>query len=248
MNILRNRLIRLFISAIITTIVYGVLVGITPNENPSRILVMLGGQLPAGLIQAATFFLFVFGMLELFWLNSHLSYEKDAYSLHLLPEKENWVLSADDVAQLKLNIQKTETNQKFYLTDLVKKCCTKYRLSKDSSEVLSLSEAQIKVYQEKMESEQSFVRYVAWAIPSVGFIGTVWGIAASLGYAKEAATEAGIAKVTMALAVAFDTTLVALVLSIFLMYAMHSFQKKQDAFFSNMSNYIIENLINRFYK
>jgi chemotaxis protein MotA len=248
MNILKHRSVRLFISIIITTVVYLILTAITPLENPSRILVMIGGKMPDGLIQATTFFLFLFGMFELGWLNNCLSYEKDAYKLRLLPEKENWVLSSDDINQLKLNVQKTEESKKFYLTDLVKKCCTKYRLSKDSSEVLSLANAQIKLYQENMESEQSFIRYVVWAIPSVGFIGTVWGIATSLNYAKEAATEAGIENVTAALAVAFDTTLVALVLSIFLMYAMHAFQKKQDAFFSNMNNYIIENLINRFYK
>jgi chemotaxis protein MotA len=221
---------------------------ITSAENPLRILVMLGGKMPEGLIQAVTFLLFVFGMIELYWLNNQLSYEKDAYKLHLLPEKENWVLSADDINQLKLNVQKTEQSNKFYLTDLIKKCCIKYRLSKDSSEVLALANAQINVYQENIESEQSFIRYVAWAIPSVGFIGTVIGIAMSLDYAKDASTEAGIEKVTDALAVAFDTTLVALVLSIFLMFAIHSFQKKQDIFFSGMNDYIIENLINRFYK
>jgi chemotaxis protein MotA len=224
---------------------------ITPQgegEEAGRILIMLGGRMPSGLIQVFTLWLFVFGMLELIWLNWRLHTEKNAYSLHLLPETENWLMSIDDINQLKLDVQKTEKSQKYYLTDLIKKCCTKYRLSKDSSEVLNLAEAQIRNYQEEIESEQSFIRYVAWAIPSVGFIGTVWGIADSLGYANQASTPEGIKMVTDALKVAFDTTLVALVLSIFLMYAIHSIQKKQDSFFLGLGNYIIENLINRFYK
>jgi chemotaxis protein MotA len=218
------------------------------GEQPSRILVMLGGLMPEGLIQGFTYLLFVFGMIEIYWLNSRTTREKDAFSLHLLPEKENWVLSVEDINQLKLNVQQIEHSGKFYLTDLVKKCCTKYRLSKSSSEVLGLTDAQVRIYQSEMESEQSFIRYVAWAIPSVGFIGTVIGIAASLGYTKDASTPEGIEKVTSMLAVAFDTTLIALILSIFLMYAIHHLQKKQDDLFLRINDYIIENLINRFYK
>jgi chemotaxis protein MotA len=232
----------------ITVFLMGILVIVTPDENPRRILVMLGGSMPEGLIQGFTLFLFLFGAIELYWLSSRLTREQDAFIMHLLPEKENWVLSVDDVKKLKLKVQDAEHSQKFYLTDLIKKCCIKYALSKSSSEVMELTDAQIRIYQTELESEQSFIRYVIWAIPSVGFIGTVLGIAASLGYAKDASTQAGLEKITDMLAVAFDTTLVALVLSIFLMYMMHSFQKKEDALFAQINSYLIENLINRFYK
>jgi len=245
---MNNRFVRIIISLVITAIVMVVLVSMTSSENPSRILVMLGGTMPEGLIQGATYFLFIFGVLELLNVNNMITHEEDAFSAHLLPEKENWVLTPDDVNQLKLNMQQLEHSQKFLLSDLIKKASTKYRLSKSSSEVLGVVESQVKIYNSDMESEQSFIRYTAWAIPSVGFIGTVLGIAASLGYANEASTPEGINKVTSMLAVAFDTTLVALFLSIFLMFGIHYVQKRQDKLFSRMSSYMIENLINRFYK
>ncbi len=243
-----KRIYRIILSLILTVILMVILVFATSSENPNRILVMLGGTMPEGIIQGVTYLLFIFGMLELFASNNELTHEEDAFSAHLLPEQENWVLSADDVNQLKLNMQQLEKSQKFLLTDLIKKACTKYRLSKSSSEVLGVIDSQIKIYNSDMESEQSFIRYTAWAIPSVGFIGTVLGIAASLGYANEANTPEGINKVTSMLAVAFDTTLVALVLSIFLMFGIHYVQKRQDSLFSKMNAYMIENLINRFYK
>ena len=250
MNNLKNRGIRLIFSVVITAFVYGVLWMITPQGEgieANRMLVMLGGKLPDGIIQEITFLLFVYGVLEIYTMNHRISCEIDAYTLKILPEKENWVLSTDDVNQLKLNVQQVEKTKKYYLTDLIKKCCTKYRLGKESSEVLALNDSQIDIYQSGMESEQSFIRYTAWAIPSVGFIGTVWGIGQSLDYAKEAATQEGIKKITDALGVAFDTTLWALILSIILMFLIHSFQKKQDTFFAEMKDYVIENLINRFY-
>lgn len=245
---IEKRAYRLLISAMITIALMVLLVFVTDKESPNRILVMMGGSMPEGVIQGFTYFFFFFGILEVLALLQRITRENDAFSAHLLPETENWVLNADDVNQLKLNMQQLERSQKFLLTDLIKKCCTKYRLSKSSSEVLGLVDAQIRIYNAEMESEQSFIRYTAWAIPSVGFIGTVLGIAASLGYANEASTPEGVAKVTSMLAVAFDTTLVALLLSIVLMYGIHYLQKRQDDLFAHMNAYMIENLVNRFYK
>lgn len=244
---LKNRIIRLAFS-LAATIFLMVIIVFAKGDSDNRILTMMGADMPAGLIQAATYFLFFWGMFEIVWLNSRVMEENDAFKAHLLPEKDNWVLSPEDVNQLKLNMQHLERHNKFLMTDLIKKSCTKYRLSKSSSEVLELVEAQTEIYQEEIESEQSFIRYVAWAIPSVGFIGTVIGIAASLGYADEASTPEGISKVTDMLAIAFDTTLVALILSIILMLGIHSLQRKEDKLFADMKSYVIENLINRFYK
>lgn len=245
---LKNRAFRLLASVILSVLWMTVLVMATADEHPNRILVMLGGTMPEGLIQGATYFLFFFALLEVMAIKSQLTGEQDIFSAHLLPEKENYVLSADDANQLKLNMQQLEHQQNYYLVDLIKKACTKYRLSKSSSEVLALTDAQIKLYNAEIESEQAYINYALWAIPSVGFIGTVLGIAASLGFANQASTPEGIEKVTSMLAVAFDTTLVALVLSVILMYLVHSMHKQQDDLFTKMNSYIIENLINRFYK
>lgn len=245
---MKNRIFRVVISAIITIVLMSLLCAVTPQENPSRILVLLGGTMPEGIIQGFTYFLFIFGILELFNVNNTITHEEDAFSANLLPEQENWVLDADDVNQIKLNMQRLEKTQKFLMTDLIKKACTKYRLSKSSSEALGVVDSQVKIYSSEMESEQSFISYTAWAIPSVGFIGTVLGIAASLGYANQASTPEGIEKVTSSLAVAFDTTLVALFLSIIMMWGIHYVQKRQDSLFARMNSYVIENLINRLYK
>lgn len=245
---LQSRFYRFIISAVLSVILMIALVAFTSDTDPSRILTMLGGTMPEGIIQGVTYFLFIFGMLEIYVLLNRLSVESDAFNAHFLPEKENWVMDVDDVNQLKLNMQQIEHTNKYYLTDLIKKACIKYRLNKSSSEVLGLVESQVKIYNSNMESEQSFISYVAWAIPSVGFIGTVLGIAASLGFANQATTPEGIEKVTSMLAVAFDTTLVALVLSLILMYFIHYLHKRQDAFFARLSSYLIENLINRLYK
>ncbi len=78
------------------------------------------------------------------------------------------------------------------------------------------------------ESDNSMIRYLIWAIPSIGFIGTVRGIGQALSQA-DAALAGDIAGMTNSLGVAFNSTLVALLISIFLMYLYHQLQRLQDS-------------------
>ncbi len=80
---------------------------------------------------------------------------------------------------------------------------------------------------DRLDSELSMVRYIAWAIPSIGFIGTVRGIGEALGQAYRA-VEGDIAGVTTSLGVAFNSTFIALVISIVLMFLMHQLQLIQE--------------------
>ena len=150
---MNKRINRIMLSLIIALIIMLLLVSITPSKNAPRILVMLGGTMPEGIIQGVTYFFCIFGIMDVLYLLGKISDEKKALSQHLLPEKENWVLDAEDANKIKLNVQQIEHTQKFLLTDLIIKACTKYRLSKSSAEVISLVDAQIRIYSEKYESE-----------------------------------------------------------------------------------------------
>ena len=102
---LQSRFYRFIISAVLSVILMIALVAFTSDTDPSRILTMLGGTMPEGIIQGVTYFLFIFGMLEIYVLLNRLSVESDAFNAHFIPEKENWVMDVDDVNQLKLNMQ-----------------------------------------------------------------------------------------------------------------------------------------------
>ncbi len=95
---------------------------------------------------------------------------------------------------------------------------------------------------ERLESELSMVRYIAWAIPSIGFIGTVRGIGDALGQAYRA-IEGDIAGVTVSLGVAFNSTFVALVISILLMFLLHQLQLLQERVVIDTQSYADQRLI-----
>ncbi len=95
---------------------------------------------------------------------------------------------------------------------------------------------------DRLDSELAMVRYIAWAIPSIGFIGTVRGIGEALGQAHKA-VEGDIAGVTVSLGVAFNSTFVALVISIVIMFFTHQLQLLQERLVLDTQNYADQNLL-----
>lgn len=94
----------------------------------------------------------------------------------------------------------------------------------------------------RLDSELSLVRYIIWAIPSLGFLGTVRGIGDALGQAQRA-VEGDIVGVTVSLGVAFNSTLIALVVSMVIMFLMHQLQLLQERLVLDTQNYCDQNLI-----
>ncbi len=95
---------------------------------------------------------------------------------------------------------------------------------------------------DRLDSELAMVRYIAWAIPSIGFIGTVRGIGEALGQAYKA-VEGDIAGVTASLGVAFNSTFIALVISIVIMFLMHQLQLIQERLVLDAQTYADQRLV-----
>ncbi|MBT7245729.1 MAG: MotA/TolQ/ExbB proton channel family protein, partial [Proteobacteria bacterium] len=87
----------------------------------------------------------------------------------------------------------------------------------------------------------STIRYIVWAIPSVGFIGTVRGISQALGQAHKA-VNGDISGVTANLGIAFNSTFVALVISLLIMLLLHQLQRVQEQFVLDSQQHCEANL------
>ncbi|WP_040481910.1 MotA/TolQ/ExbB proton channel family protein [Luminiphilus syltensis] len=114
-----------------------------------------------------------------------------------------------------------------------------------TNSITAVSEAvreQCDIEADRLDSELSMVRYISWAIPSIGFIGTVRGIGDALGQAYKA-VEGDISGVTVSLGVAFNSTFVALVLSIIIMFALYQLQLSQERLVLNTQRYIDRKLL-----
>lgn len=95
---------------------------------------------------------------------------------------------------------------------------------------------------DRLDSGLAMIRYIAWAIPAIGFIGTVRHISEALLQAHKAVTG-DITNVTSSLGIAFNATFVALSLTVVLMFFLHQLQQAQEGFVHNTDNWIDQHLI-----
>jgi biopolymer transport protein ExbB/TolQ len=95
-----------------------------------------------------------------------------------------------------------------------------------------------------MDTKLSMVRFTAWAIPAVGFVGTVRGIGAALQEAQ-GAMGGDISGVTMGLGITFNATLTALVATIIVMFWMHQLQQFQDRLVLDARTYVDRQLLRK---
>lgn len=95
---------------------------------------------------------------------------------------------------------------------------------------------------DELDSSLGLVRYIAWAIPAIGFIGTVRGIGDALSFAEQA-IQGDISAVTTWLGLAFNSTFVGLALCILLMFVLHVVQGRQEAFVIETQTFCRDRLI-----
>lgn len=98
--------------------------------------------------------------------------------------------------------------------------------------------------------EYSAIHFLVYAIPSLGFVGTVLGIGAALGSADQVVRAAdavaqanAITAVTSILGVAFDTTLVALVCGIIVSAMLSRIRSRESAFLLDTHQKVLARMI-----
>jgi len=92
----------------------------------------------------------------------------------------------------------------------------------------------------------AMVRVIIWAIPILGFLGTVIGITLAIANLAPDALESSLPEVTKGLGVAFDTTALALGLSIVLMFAQFLTDRAESALLERIDGRAADELEGRF--
>ncbi|MDQ6972139.1 MAG: MotA/TolQ/ExbB proton channel family protein [Mariprofundaceae bacterium] len=123
----------------------------------------------------------------------------------------------------------------------------RYLITSDVQNTSDAVESSIEALAIRQEAGNSMVRYLIWAIPSIGFIGTVRGIGGALALADQA-LAGDISGMTNQLGLAFNSTLVALLISIVLMFLLHQLQQLQDGLVVDTQAYCEKFLLKRISK
>lgn len=176
--------------------------------------------------------------------------QRRAFRLGLLPTDEGVRILPEDARPLQRKLEQVTRGAPYILGNMIRLALGKYAASRSGPDVIETVRTQAEVDQGRLATSMATVHYLAWAIPALGFLGTVRGLAGSLSMAgqTEAETQKFIEDATRHLNVAFDCTLIALLLSLFLMFLVHTVQRDEEALVIDCQQYCLEHLVNRLYE
>ena len=161
----------------------------------------------------------------------------------LIPLQQGMRITPEDTSGYLRQLDNlAESKQSLLLPRILINALNRFATTGNVQDVATSAHTMVESEADRLESELSMIRYIAWAIPSIGFIGTVRGIGAALSLAHRA-VDGDISGVTQNLGIAFNSTFIALLISIVIMFLVHQLQLLQERQIFETENYCDQNLI-----
>jgi biopolymer transport protein ExbB/TolQ len=193
--------------------------------------------------QEACFILLIWAMAIMGYKGRRALLERDLLERRLLDIPEGTSVLPEDAREYSRSLEALpDTEQDYLLPRTLLSALQRFATTGSIQAVSDTIKENCEVESDRLDSEMSMVRYIAWAIPSIGFIGTVRGIGDALGQAYKA-VEGDISGVTASLGTAFNSTFVALVLSIIIMFCLHQLQLSQERLVMDCQRYADKRLL-----
>ena len=96
---------------------------------------------------------------------------------------------------------------------------------------------------DRLIQSYSLIRTVTWAVPIMGFLGTVIGITMAIANVTPEQLDSSLPEVTAGLAVAFDTTAQALTMSMLLVFATFLVERGEQSILNDVEQFGIDSLV-----
>lgn len=202
-------------------------------------------------VQNAMWIVFVIGLGEIgLRLHNTLLEEQQIRRGYLPEDAESVLRPGEDLVPIYQKVQGSQAAEGRLLPRLIERCVLNFNISGSVDQTSSLLNSSLELFQHEVDLEYNIVRYIAWLIPTLGFLGTVYGIMLALTYAGDpanAGAENLLTMVTQYLGVAFNTTLLALLQAAVIVLGQNLVQGREERALNRAGQYCLDNLINRLY-
>lgn len=207
--------------------------------------------LKRGWVNYAEVFLFIWGMviLALKWRKSR--HQRNAMLLDVVPNSLGAEINSETVPEFVDHIYRLPMQLRDSLmVNRIRKALELFEKRNDNSEVTVILNAQSDIDSNRITGSYTMLKVFLWAIPILGFIGTVQGLSQavsslSAGGTDPEALKASINNLTSGLGIAFDTTLLGLVLSMIMSFPMAAMQKNEEETLTLIDAFCSEKLLPR---
>jgi len=210
--------------------------------------------LDRGPTQHAVVVFFFWSLVILLFKYSKLRLQRRALDVRILPDEPGFVISSSTVEQvLRRTHEIADDPRHFLVLNRVEVALSNLRNLGQVGDVEAIMRSQASQDESQMETSYALVQGFVWAIPVLGFIGTVLGLSmaigsftAVLGTGQDVSAITGaLGNVTAGLATAFDTTLVALVAALVIQLLMVMTKKSEEEFLDEAMEHGIRNVVGR---
>lgn len=190
------------------------------------------------------FFFVGLGELSVRWrvAERELAHLKRGY----LPEDDATVLQARDLSPIRKRVAREFDEEHGFLPGLLDISILQFQASRSVDQTVAVMNSSLELIAHRVDLRYNTVRFIAWLVPTLGFIGTVFGLGASL-YDAGRQQTLDVQRTAMTLGVGFDCTMVALMQSAILVFILHLTQEKEELAVNQVGTYTLRNLINRLY-
>lgn len=140
-----------------------------------------------------------------------------------------------------------------FLVNRVVRGIEHFRVRKSAAETVTMMESQSEIDANNVAGSYTILKVFIWALPILGFIGTVMGVSAAVaslagslsGGGNMDAMKSALQEVFGGLGTAFDTTLLALIMSMLVKIPASAIQKSEEDIITRVDEYCNENLLRR---
>ncbi|MDO5580225.1 MAG: MotA/TolQ/ExbB proton channel family protein [Planctomycetia bacterium] len=239
-----------FIFALVATIGFYAVLELFFADNPFTLMFTARGITPYPTVFLGWWVLFI-----LLIKSSKIRFQKRALQYCILPDRRNFVLTPYTVEEVMVRIyDSAEQPKDFVLFNRILLTLSNLRNIGKVSDVDDILHSQAELDENGMETSYNMIAGFLWAIPILGFIGTVLGLSQAIGTFADVLKPGAditndlvpsLTKVTGGLSTAFDTTFIALVIALVLQLFLTSIKKSEEEFFNACSSYCAENIVSR---
>src|SRR3954470_11090283 len=188
----------------------------------------------------------LWGMIVLGYKLAHVTRERRLFKNDFLRLQPGERIIPDDAIDRYKELKNAVERQPLWRERLLPECLLsalhRFHATASVQDAANAVRERAELASDELDSSLSLVRYIAWAIPAIGFIGTVRGIGDALNFAEQA-IHGDISSVTTGLGLAFNSTFVGLSMCIVLMFFLHMVQQRQEAFIIETQTFCRDKLI-----
>lgn len=201
----------------------------------------------------ATLFFF-FGAAVLFLKGRKLKFQQRALSLSAVPAEPEFVLTEATAATVLARIHSLVDHPRHYvLLNRIDRALSNLKNIGQVNDVSSILRAQAENDEDLVASSYTLLNGFVWAIPVLGFIGTVQGLSMAISQFTQTLQASGdismirssLQGVTAGLATAFETTLIALVFALILQLWITFTQKREMSFLDECNDYCHSHVVSK---